>query len=185
MSIKSTAIFRTPFLDPKRFTSKIEGDLNKEMKNAIEAWLKAVLIKVPVYTGTSKGTFAPVGRVIGKAVKAISPVNKAASSKKFFKYRGRKFPLGFNAGRDYGSASLTREVLGKIITFTFTFANTLPYTVWNEQFPGPDWFSFRTEPPWNALIAGKEAFVNHVKKEMFHLASTLDATVQIKVIKVR
>jgi hypothetical protein len=169
------------------FTETLYKKLDVEFKRAVKEWLLTIIAQIPVYTGTAKGTFAPVGRIVGRVVAAASAVSLRASQKKYFKYQGKSYPLGFEAGKSYASPAptLTHEdtVTGR--TFTFTFTNTLPYVVWNDMRKGPAWFPFKTPTPWKLLDAGAEAWRNYLLNEMPKRLPKLKDSIKIVTMKVR
>jgi len=142
----------------------ISRTLNKEYevqhRQAVRAWLREVISRVPVYTGTSKGTFKPLGRYLRVAV-PVSPVN---TTKKFFYYRGKKYPLGLSAAENYFMFQFVSRRTLFTYSYTFNYDITLPYLVWNDIQPGPSWFPFKTPPPYHATDAGEEAYSKYLSE---------------------
>jgi hypothetical protein len=154
--------------DSGKYIKAIKIVMDEEFDIAVKKWLLAVLRHTPTYTGTARGTYAPLGRAVGHAVRkgTIKGDPAKAAKKKFFKYGGQSFPLGFAAGANYSDFKITKakNIKVKSARYVFEFDQQLPYVLWNEILPGPDWFHFRTPPPWLAMQAGNTAFVNHMKK---------------------
>ena len=160
---------RLPVIHLSHFSQKLEAVLIREQKNAIEAWARAVIAKIPVYTGTVHGSFAPVNRVMNKTVfKKVSPVNSQARSKvsRGTNIQGSHYQLGFTAGRQYSMSDAYHRVSTFSQTYIFEFINDLPYVLWNEIQPAPSWLHLKSSPPWHALAAGLAAFTKYAREEI-------------------
>ena len=152
----------------KEYIKAVEEAVEKEFLIAIKKWLLAVLRRTPTYTGTARGTYAPVGRLVGHTVRKGTIKGNAANAakKKHFTYGGESLPLGFSEGANYSEVSITKRKVGKRSVRIFSFDQFLPYVLWNEASPGPAWFPFKTAPPWLALKAGQDAFTRHMTKNL-------------------
>jgi hypothetical protein len=120
--------------------------LKVQMRNAAREWLKAVIPKVPVWTGTAIGTLQPLGRYLRVAV-PISPVVE----------RENKGP-GFGdalGGFDFDDAGNT---------YTFEFTNFLAYFKFNDQNNANAYgFHLTHDSPWHAMDAGQAAFEKYIE----------------------
>jgi len=160
---------RLPTIEVSHFMQKLEAVLVREQKNAVAAWAKAVIAKIPVYTGTAHGTFAPVNRVIQRTVfKKVSPVDAQARAKvrRGTNIQGTHYQLGFTAGRQYSMSDAYHTVSTFQQTYIFEFVNDLPYILWNEIQPAPSWLNLKSSPPWHALAAGLAAFTRYARIEI-------------------
>jgi hypothetical protein len=174
-----------PDINIEVYIDQIKKVVEEEHEIAIKKWLKAVLARTPTYTGTARGTYAPVGRVVGYAVRKgkIKGNAERARKKKYFVYNGKKYPLGFGAGAQYSEHVIRVRKYKAAIIATFKFDQNLPYVLWNEMQPGPPWFLFRTPPPWWAVKAGNTAYTNHHKKYTYKSIGAVKMFVGTKVVK--
>ena len=134
--------------------------LEVQHRQAVREWLRAVIAKVPVYTGTAKGTFKPLGRYLRVAV-PVSPIN---TSKKYFYYKGKKYRLGLTAAEEYLTFSFKSRRTPFTYSYNFDYDIKLPYLVWNDIQPGPSWFPFKTPPPYYATNAGEAAYNKYLSE---------------------
>ncbi len=167
------------------FKKELKNKLKVLHKQAIEAWLRTVLKETPVYTGTVRGTFKPVGRIIGKAISSIGPVNKRAASKTHFIYPkgGKKVPLGFSKGESYADAERLEKDLGNSLEYTFIFARDLLYAAWNEIQPAPSWLRLVRPTPWHALDKAATSWDIFVRNDIFKVLPPL--THGLTIVKIR
>lgn len=151
----------------KRYKREIELLIEKEQIEAIKKWLKSVLSRTPTYTGTARGTYVGVGRIVGKSVRRGKVKGRTdPKKKKFFVYRNRKFPLGFKEGDQYSDEDISKKISKNQMLFRFEFHQSLIYVLWNEISPGPVWFPFKTPPPWFARELARKSFRNYVNKNI-------------------
>lgn len=175
----------SPKADYKLYKSKIRQIMEDENNEAVKKWLKKVLSRTPTYTGTARGTYAPVGRLVGRAVRKghIKGDATRAARKKFFVYKGRKYPLGFAAGAQYQDHEIKTIVRQHSITSIFRFDQFLLYVLWNEIQPGPSWFHFQTPPPWKALEKAAISYNNHFRRHTFKRLGATKLVIGNKVVK--
>jgi hypothetical protein len=163
---KIRAKIRVGKLDKARVFKTYRALMERELRNAIRAWLKAVLLRVPKYTGTTRGVFKPIARVLRISLTTFmgpsegDPVRARAKLKRGFTiFNGRVIILGEASGATYGSHKFSRR--GS--TFTFEFTNLLPWFAINEFTSGATDFNYATPPPWESYKAGELAFNDYVK----------------------
>lgn len=153
-------------IDSKKLQKEAINFLEVQMRQATRAWLRAVIKKIPRYTGTARGTFKPLGRVLRVAIKAAgAPTHgsaEGAKRKKFIKIGGRLLPTGPSAGELYSDFKFSKTKN----TVSFEFDQNLPYVIWNSIYPAPVNFILPSNPPWFAFAAGEAAFKNYVKVEL-------------------
>jgi hypothetical protein len=135
---------------------------------AIKVWLKTALSKVPTYTGTARGTFKPVGRIVGKQIRRGQVRGRSdPRKKKSTTWGGITYSTtGPPAGEQYGDASISKRKYRDGITLAFSFSQSLPYALWNEATPGPPGFIYASPHPWHALSAAKEAYEKFLNKNL-------------------
>jgi hypothetical protein len=177
--LKVSASISTLKFDARKYQTRLIKVAEEEQRNAIRAWVLAVAVKIPTYTGTALGTIAPVAQAVGIVLSASNSTNK-----KFFKYRGRTYPLGFEQGAKYQTHSITHKVLGNSIEYTFKFNEQLPYVVWNTLQPAPNWLTLKNSTPWFALQDGVQAYVTYARTEMPKRLPKPARFYTVKVVKV-
>jgi hypothetical protein len=150
-----------PILDSVKFIKAVIKKLEIEHRQAVRVWLRKVLENTPTYTGTARGTYKPLGRILNVAVRPGS-IKQRAKQKLFITYRDKKFRTGFAEGANYSEYSMSIAGSDKKITYTFTFTHKLPYILWNEMFSAPPGFTLPSNPPWFALKQAEEAFFEYV-----------------------
>jgi hypothetical protein len=132
-------------LDPQRYTKTLDKYMEVQMRQAAREWLRAVIQKVPVWTGMSRGSLKPLGAFLRVAI-PISPV---------------EFRKGM--GPEAGARRSTFFFGRKNTKYKFYFnENVLHYTM-NEF--------FNVNPPihlihpgqWHSFEAGEDAFEAYVK----------------------
>lgn len=179
MTLKiSGKISRLKF-DAKKYRLAVAKQLKEEQRRAVAAWVRAVAYNIPIYTGTARGTIAPVGKTVNEIIAVVG--NK--TGKETFVYKGRTYPLGFIEGGGYQKHSLRVDSSGDTLTYTFRFLETLPYVVWNSRFPAPAWMNTKNTP-WHALQKGVAAYVQYAKNEIPKNIPKHTRFLRVKIIKV-
>jgi len=148
-------------INVSHFTKSLELCLVRQQKLAIGEWARAVIARIPTYTGTAKGVFAPLNRVVrGLNIQSSSPVSKRAKEKiaEGTTIRGKHYKLGFARGKDYSEHDVSHVVTSNEQMYIFEFDISLPYVLWNDMYPAPAWITLPSNPPWHALDAGAKAF---------------------------
>jgi hypothetical protein len=143
-----------------------------QFRNALRAWVRTILEKIPDYTGTYRGTIMPVGRALGGG----GPGNAWYASGPKFTYneewRKRHKTIGYKIIRGHGRFTLG-EAGGEAVTefsiiddipgkYTFTYKTNLPWAIWNESFSAPDWMHLQMGTPAHAIKAGNDAFNHYI-----------------------
>lgn len=173
-----------PDADMSKYRSQIKMIMEKENKNAVRKWLKSVLRKTPTYTGTARGTYAPIGRVVGYAVRrGQSTATSNPSKKKYFIYNGKKYKLGFGAGAQYQEHKFQTRAYKDKVTSLFVFDQKLPYVLWNEKYPAPVWMNLIRPTPWFALKAGRVSYENHFRRHVYKRLGAVKLVIGQKVVK--
>lgn len=169
VKLKSSATIVT--FGKKKVSETFLKFLEKEMRLAARAWLRAVLLNIPKYTGTTRGTFKPLGRVLRVSLNTFAGPSggskeraKAKLRRGFTTVNGITVPLGEAAGAAFAEHKLGRVGFNKVV---FEYTNLLPWFAINEFTSGPPNFRFATPPPWQATKAGDAAFLDYVNNIMF------------------
>jgi hypothetical protein len=124
------------------------------MRNAASEWLRAVIPKVPVYTGTSQGTLMPLARLVRVALhpspRAVRPnLGPVVGASLAPQTPAAYFP----APRDH--------------VYLFKFTTDVAHFIYNnlQHAPNPP-FNLLHETPWYATEAGNRAFNAYLRDEM-------------------
>lgn len=142
-----------PKFDAKKYNDKLQEEVNAGLKTAAKEWLRAVIPKVPVWAGTSRGSLQPLGRFLKVAI-PISPTVNGAKAK--------------NAGPEVGAAQGVFKFSREGKRFIFTAGSGVPHFITNNfyQVPNPP-FRLKEKTPWRAFEAGDEAFKAYLSSDVF------------------
>lgn len=149
-------------------TEEIDKFFQRQLRQATRAWLRAVLLKVPEYSGAARGSFKPLGRVLRVAV---PPGVKGGTTdpKKKLPYgrniKGKMYPTTSEGGEAYGT-DFDFVYDDKNQEYKFRFNVELPYVLWNSIAPAPAWIKLAQPTPWYALQEGYKAFNHYLEFEM-------------------
>lgn len=185
--IKLRVTLAVPDATLEKYKKDITRIMVEENIEATRKWLKTVLRRTPTYTGTARGTYAPLGRVVRHNVRKgkIKGDASRAAKKKYFIYKGQTYPLGFKEGEQYQEHRLFKRISKNDIRAYFEFDQQLLYVLWNEEKPGPSWFIFRTPPPWLAMEKGEISYNNHFRRHTFKRLHAVKLVIGNKVVKSR
>lgn len=149
-------------LDPNKWSKAVDEAIQRLVKKAAVEWLKAVIKKIPVYSGFAKGSIANaegfngnLSRYLREAV-SISPVKNAP---KWYYHPGRS-----------GRIRKTAENAGQFAHYTFTsgqhkfgffFRSDVVHLIINNFFK-----SVSPTSDWQALEAGRKAFSHYIRENI-------------------
>jgi hypothetical protein len=184
----------SPKANLKAYKAKIKKIMKEENEEAVKKWLKKVLSLTPTYTGTARGTYAPVGKTVGRIVrkgKVKGNAERARRKKHFVTKSGRRYLLGFRAGARYQDHKIRNIVRTNSITAIFVFDQSLPYVLWNEVSPAgsnsddpiPATQVIPSVPPWKALEKAAISFNNHFRRVTFKRLGATKLVIGNKVVK--
>lgn len=150
-----------------KFTETLEKAIETMMRQAARAWLRAVIVKVAVWTGFALGSIKFArgnGGDLARFLNVAVPITRAGGLKRTPRWyyspsgeRTEKRPE--NAGR-YAQFSFTS---GRHI-FTFRFRDDVVHFMLNNFYD-----SVSPTSPWNAIAAGHEAFKEYIKENIHKL----------------
>jgi hypothetical protein len=134
-----------PRLDVESYTEAMEAIVRTQMRQAAREWLRAVIPRVPVWTGMARGTLQPLGRFLKVAV----PIHPVA--------------VRPGMGPGVGARKSHFSFPERDHRFYFQWSTDVFHFIQNEfyQAPNPP-FRLRHPTPWNAILAGKAAFDRYV-----------------------
>ena len=143
-----------------------------QFRNALRAWVKAILTEIPDYTGTYRGTIIPVGRALGGGGWShpgpVFTYNEKMRS--WHKSTGHKIIRGrgtFQIG-EAGGAKATEFTIadGNPGLYVFTYKTNLPWAIWNEMRSAPAWMHLHMPTPAQAIPKGNAAFKYYLENDM-------------------
>ena len=143
---KIKARFSKLGIDTGRFTETLDTNMKEQIRQAAREWLRAVILKVPIWTGTSIGSLQPLGAYLRVAV----PNN----------YKVVRPGMGPSAGRAQQEFKFKRE--GNVWSFEFT--EEVPHYLVNEYFNvnATGKFHLTTPGPYRSFAAGEAAFTAYI-----------------------
>ncbi len=138
--------------DSAKFTKDFDRRAQALMKKAAEAWLRAVILQVPLWTGFARGGLKFADGPNGNLSRFLHVAINVASSKKnpkwYYHPGRRRIPKKpEQAGR---FAHYTFSASRHVFTFTYT-TNIVHFLI--EEFYG------RQSGPWNSMEAGQKAWL--------------------------
>jgi hypothetical protein len=166
--LKVTVNLKGAKIKSEKLINDIKSYSEKQQLIAIKRWLINVLRHTPTYTGTARGTYAPIGRIVGHSVRMGQIRGNIASAKrkKYVKWGGVKYPTGFAAGANYSQHRISKRSTKDKLFFYFNFDQRLPYVLWNEMHPTPPGFTLPSNPPWWALKSGNNSYRRYARGPM-------------------
>jgi hypothetical protein len=135
-------------LDKGEFTKSVLEAVDTQNRQAARAWLKAVLIIVPTYTGMARGSLKPLGQFLRVAI----PINPVAHR------RGHSIATG----EAKGSFQFSQ---GKPLA-TFSFRTDVAHFLINNYYDVSDIIHLIEPVPWQAFKAGADAYDNYIKENL-------------------
>ncbi len=147
-----------PKLDGAKYNKALKTAVDVQIRQATRAWLNAVIPKVPLWTGQSRGVLKPLGRFLKVAV----PVSPQATSRRAKRTIARG--VGPSSGERYGAFQF--EHRGK--RTLFKFAVNLQYFIDNEytDTKGTTHPHLIHDTPWRAFVAGENAFFKYLQDQL-------------------
>jgi len=133
-----------------RFNEAFTKALEVQMRQASREFLRAVIVRVPVYTGMARGSLVPLGRFLRVAV----PINPDPGAKK----HPNKNPA---AGAAASSFKFTNE--GGFNPRLRLDIGVLHFEL-NEFRPST--LPLRHPTPWHSFEAGREAFKAYLRENL-------------------
>lgn len=165
MPIKFRGRLSFPKLDVTKYTEALEEAVETQIRQGAREWLRAVIPKVPVWTGTAKGSLQPLGRFLKVAI-PISPV-------------ARRQGRGPAAGASQGSFKFQR--VGR--RFIFSAETTVDHFIQNNFYEAPSPpFHLKEPTPWKAFEAGDEAFIRYIKANLVKRVPKLKDFIRYKTL---
>jgi hypothetical protein len=107
--------FRSPRIDVEAYRKTLDKQMKEALAQGLMAWLDAVLVEIPDWSGASRATFIQLASLIGHNVDAgggAAPFNRVGE------------------GISNGQGEMTTDQAKGL--YTFTYGTTLPWLVWNE-----------------------------------------------------
>lgn len=135
-------------IDMNKYTKYLEKEVNIQLRQAVRAWLRVLVEEgtIPVWTGTAKGVFIPLGRFLRIAV-PISPTEKRKG-------------FGPSVGADRSAFSFVRN--GN--SYSFEFVHSVQYLADNDQKNMNPPFNLINPGPYHAFEKAGKAYDDYVDK---------------------
>ncbi len=137
-------------IDVQRYTKTLDENMKIQVRQAAREWLRAVIQKVPVWAGSSRGSLQPLGRFLRVAI----PINPRVT------LPGRGPSVGAQQS-DFSFDSPRRGV------YEFAFDEQVAHYRINEFFDVTQFgFKLLNPTPWHSFVAGEAAFQRYVEDVM-------------------
>ena len=155
-------------IDTGKYTKTLDTNMKEQVRQAARAWLKAVILKVPIWTGTSMGSLQPLGAYLHV------PVPKD--------YKVVRSGYGASVGRANQEFSFERT--GNVWSFSFTeeVAHYLVNEYFNANSSGK--FHLITPGPYRSFAAGEAAFEGYINQYLVKRVPNLHDYVTETFIKI-
>jgi len=137
-------------IDVGRVTKTLNENMSIQMRQAAREWLRAVITKVPVWTGTSKGSFKPIGRFLNVQIPISPEVSRSG--------------MGPDVGADKSAFHFSRRKGNQIFTFEVGVAHYAVNEFHNVNLTGQ--FQLRNPGPYASFKFGELAFNRYVENVM-------------------
>jgi len=133
-------------IDMNKYTEYLEKEVNIQLRQAVRAWLRVLVEEgtIPVWTGTAKGVFIPLGRFLRVAV-PIRPIKK------------RK---GFGPGIGAGRSAFEFSRIGN--QYSFEFIHSVGYLALNELYNMKPPINLTHPGPYKAFEKAGQAYDEYV-----------------------
>lgn len=149
---KITMAMKKVDLNVKKFEEDLSEALANEIKEGTRAFLKAVLTKVPVYTGQARGSLKPVGQFLNMNI-SIRPTKGAV----------KKHPnVKPSDGEKFGSIEFIKNGLNVKVTIT---QHLMHYLI-NEFHDVSNSINLKRDVPWNSFEVGRLAYIEYMKTHL-------------------
>jgi hypothetical protein len=155
--MKVTYSFRYPRIDTEAYRKALDKHMRAALAESLMAWLDAVLVEIPNWSGASRATFIQVAGTINAQIEASrsgAPYDRVSE------------------GLANSRGELTTDK-GKGI-YTFTYGTTLPWLVWNEYHNANiDQDATKWSPPAKLLKPGPYGFQEKGARAFQKVADTV------------
>ena len=159
-----------------RLRREIERRADDGFRDAVREWVIAAARHTPKYTGTTMGTYVPLGRLVRLHIPPVSPVNDRAAKKKYFEHDGVRYKLGFeyaaspaqpysrfNLKKNKGDLTNVTIYRGeRTLSYEFLFEHLLLYVIWNNKFQAPSEFKLLKKTPWDTLDIARAFYLKRI-----------------------
>ncbi len=142
--------------DKDAYIKDLKEKLEVQNRQAARAWLRAVILNVPVWTGEARGSLRPLGQFLRVNV----PINPSSS-----KWAQRAIAQGHTAeaGAAQGKFEFKIEGQARVI---FEFETSVIHYLINEFYNVKPPIHLINEVPWYSLKAGKAAYKTYVNENV-------------------
>lgn len=146
-------------LDKDAYREALDKRIKEIQMEGARSWLRANLDRIPVYTGTARGTFLPIGVILNVAVPIVPRVTLPGK------------------GPDVGSTLSQFEFSQNGGIYKFTFDQSLPYFLLNEfnaiaNIPSTPWHS--AEYARDAYLATTQTLLSTIPNLGVYIVKTAE-----------
>lgn len=143
-----------PRFEQKKLVKYLDESVRASMRAAAALWLRAVIPKVPVWTGTSQGSLMPLARLIRVALHPTPVVVRPGMG-----------PAVGASRAPQTMAAYFPAPRGNVYHFQFT--TNVAHFIYNnlQHAPNPP-FNLIHETPWYATAAGNRAFNAYMRDKL-------------------
>lgn len=153
-------------IDTGRYTKTLDTNMQEQIRQGAREWLRAVILKVPIWTGTSMGSLRPLGAYLRVAV----PSNYEVVRKGY--------------GPSVGKALQEFKFDKKDHIYTFSFTEEVPHYLVNEYFNANEQgFHLRNPGPYRSFAAGEKAFINYINTYLVKRVPNLQDFITVEEIR--
>ncbi len=145
------------YIDAPRYTKTLDQAIQVQVRQAAREWLRAVILKVPVWTGTSVGSLQPLGNFLRVKV----PNNPVAVRPGY--------------GPSVGRANQEFKFERNGTTWSFSFTEGVAHYIVNEFYNVNDTghFNLKNPGPYLSFKAGEIAFQSYIQKYLLQRVPNL------------
>jgi hypothetical protein len=138
--------------DKQGYTEALGKAVQVQIRQAAREWLRAVILKVPVYTGMAKGSLLPLGRYLRVAIPIVpDPIAQ------------KRFGRGPQDGESLGLFDFKQ--INQYV-WQFQYATEVQHYLINEFTIGLGSPPLRNPTPWHSFEAGKEAWDQYLQENL-------------------
>jgi hypothetical protein len=139
-------------LNSGEFTKAVLETLQTQSRQAARAWLRAVILKVPTWTGEARGSLKPLGSFLNVAIPISPSTSRQAQAAMAAGHTAE-------AGTAQGNFQFKIEGEARVI---FIFSTDVVHYLINEFYDVSEHIHLIDPVPWYSLRAGKAAYKEYL-----------------------
>lgn len=159
--------------DTGGFTKAFDEKAARLVRMAARAWLRALILQIPVWTGFALGSvkFAKgSGGNLGKYLNVAIPISPRSRRPRFYYHRGgRRTPKTPERAGTYSEYNFPSGQW----RYRFSFRSDVIHFILNEFYA-----SVSPSSPWLSMNAGRRAFLDYMKEHVKDLPKVKDYVIK-------